>query len=68
MNWTSSFVMQSYKLVIVPYLLHAPVGRVVKLAEHEFAHHPSPSPEAVSRCSQQKRKSTLCSVGGRIGI
>ena len=53
--------------MIVPHLLLAAVGTVVKPAQHEFANRPSPSPETVSRCSQQNRRSTLCSVGGRIG-
>ena len=68
MNWTSSFLVQCDKLSIVLHLLLAPVGTVVKPAEHEFAHRPSPSPEAVSQCSQQNRGSTLCSVGGRIDV
>ena len=46
-DWTSSFPVQNDKLVIVPHLLLAPEGTVVKLAEHEFAHRPSPSPEAM---------------------
>ena len=55
-NWTSSFLAQSDKLVIIPHLLLAPVGTVVRPAEHEFAHRLSPSPETVSRCSQQNRR------------
>ena len=35
MNWTSSFLVQSGKLVIVLHLLLAPVETVVKPAEHE---------------------------------
>ena len=54
--------------MIVPHFLLAPVGTVVKPAEHEFAHRPSPSLEAVSRCSQQHRRSTLRSIGGRTGV
>ena len=53
--------------MIVAHFLLTPVGIVAKPAEHEFAHRPSPSPEAVSRCSQQNRRSTACSVGGRTG-
>ena len=68
MNWTSSFLVESDTLVIVLHLLLAPVGTVVKPTEHEFAHRISPSPEAVSRCFQQHRRSTLCSVGGRTGF
>ena len=67
MNWTSSFLVQGDKLAIVPHLLLALVRKVVKPAEHEFARLPSPSPEAVSRFSQQNRRSTLCPVGGRTG-
>ena len=63
-NWTSSFPAQSDKLVIIPHLLLAPVGTVVRPAEHEFAHRPSPSPEAVSRCSQQNRRT----IGGSFGV
>ena len=44
MHWTSSFLVQSDKLAIVPHLLLAPAGTVVKPAEHEFVHRPSPSP------------------------
>ena len=40
-NCTSSFLVQSDKLAIVLHLLLAPVGTVVKPAEHEFAHRPS---------------------------
>ena len=68
MNWTSSFLVQSDKLVIVLHLLLAPVYTVVKPAEREFAHRPSPSREVVSRCSQQNRRSTLYSVSGRTGV
>ena len=67
-TWTSSFLVQSDQLAIVPHLLLAPLGTVVKPAQHEFACRPSPSPEAVSRCSQQNRRSTLCSVGGSTGF
>ena len=35
MDWTSSFLVQSDKLAIGPHLLLAPVGTVVKPAEHE---------------------------------
>ena len=65
MNWTSSFLVQSDKLVIVLHLLLAPLYTVVKPAEREFAHRRSPSLEVVSRCSQQNRRSTLYSVSGR---
>ena len=68
MNWTSSFLAQSDKLAIVLHLLLVPVGTVVKPAEHEVDRRSSPSLEAVSRCSQQNRRSTLCSVGGRRGV
>ena len=68
MNWTSCFLVQSDKLVIVPHLLLAPVDTVVKPAEHESAHLSSASPGAVSPCSPQNRRSTLCSVGGRTGL
>ena len=67
MNWTSSFLVQSDRLAIVLHLLLGRVFAVVKPAEHEFAHRPRQSPEAVSRCSKQNRRSTLCSVGGRPG-
>ena len=58
MNWTSSFLVQSDKLAIVLHLLLAPVSTVVKVAEHEVARRLGPSPGAVSRCSQQNRRST----------
>ena len=67
MKWTSRFLVQSDKLAIGPHLLVAPTFTVVKTAERESAHRPSPSPGAVSRCFQQIRRSTLCSVGGRTG-
>ena len=43
MNWTSSFLLQSDKLAIVPRLPLAPANTVVKPAEHGFGHRPSPS-------------------------
>ena len=46
---TSSFLVQSDKLVILLHLLLAPVGTVVKPADHEVVRHRSPSP-VVSRC------------------
>ena len=46
MNWTSSFLVQSDKLAIVLHLLLAPAGTVVKPAECEVAHRPSPTPGA----------------------
>ena len=49
MNWTSSFLVQGDKLVIVLHLLLAPVCTVVQPAEHEFVRHRSPLPVA-SRC------------------
>ena len=49
MNWTSSFLVQSDKLVIVLHLLLAPVGRVVMPGEHEVVRHRSPTP-VLSRC------------------
>ena len=49
MNWTSSFLVQSDKLAIVLHLLLAPVGTVVKPAEHEVVRPQSPNPGA-SRC------------------
>ena len=52
--------MQSDKLVIVPHFLLAPVGTVVKSTEHEFAHRPSPSPEAVSRIKMCVRQQSVC--------
>ena len=58
MNWTLRFLVKNDKLVIGQHLLLSPVSRVVKPAEHEFAHRPSPSPEAVSQCSQMFHKST----------
>ena len=67
MNWTSSFLVQSGKLAIILHLLLAPVGTVVKPAEHDVAHRLSLSPGAVSRCFPQNRRLTLCSVGGRTG-
>ena len=42
MSWTSSFLVQSDKLAIVLHLLLAPVGTVVKPAEHEVVRRPSP--------------------------
>ena len=68
MNWTSSFLLQSDKLVIVPHLLLAPVGTVVKPAEHEPGHRLSPSLEEVSRCSLQNRRSKPCTVDGRMVV
>ena len=58
MNWTSRVLVQSDKLAIVQHLRLAPVGTVVKLAEHEAAHRPSDS-GAVSRCFPLSRRSTL---------
>ena len=49
MNLTSSFLVQSDKLAIVLHLLLAPVGTVVKPAEHEVIRHQSPILGA-SRC------------------
>ena len=68
MNWTSSFFVQSHKLAIVPHLLLAPVGTVVKPAEHEFVRRPSPIPGAVSRCFPLSHKLTLWSTGGRTRV
>ena len=45
MNWTSSFLVQSDKLAVVPHLPLAPGGTVGKPAEHESRHRPGPSPE-----------------------
>ena len=59
MNWTSSFLVQSDKLATGLHLLLAPVGTVVKPAEHEVAHRLSPIPGAVSRCFPLNRRSTL---------
>ena len=59
MNWTYSFLVQIDKVVIVLYLLLAPVGTVVRPAEHEVAHLLGPRP-VFSR-------STPRSVGGRTG-
>ena len=42
MNWTSSMLVQSDKLAIVLHLFLAPVGAVVKQAEHEVVCHQSP--------------------------
>ena len=53
MNWTSSFLLKSDKLAIVPHLPLAPGGTVGQPAEHESGHRPSPSPEEVSRCFPQ---------------
>ena len=44
MTWTSSFLIHSEKLAIVLHLLLAPVGIVVKPAEHEVVRRPSPIP------------------------
>ena len=49
MTWTSSFLVQSDKLVIVLHLLLSPAGAVVKSAEHEVVRHRSPVP-VTSRC------------------
>ena len=54
--------------MIVLHLLLVPVGTMVKPAEHEFPHRLTPSLGAVSRCFQQNRRSTLCSVGGKTGV
>ena len=64
----SSFLSQSDKLGIVPHLPFTPVGTMVKLAEHEHGHRLSPSLEEVSRCSPQNRRSTPCSVDGRMVV
>ena len=48
-SWTSIFLVQSDKLVIVLHLLLAPVGTVVTPAEHEVVRHQSPTPGAL-RC------------------
>ena len=68
MNWTSSFLVQSDKLAIVPHLLLAPVGTVVKPQEHEVAHRLRPILGAVSRCFPLNRWSTLLSIGGRTRV
>ena len=62
MNWTSSFLLQSDNLAIVPHLPLPPVRTVGKSADHECG------PEEVSRCSPQNRRSKLCSVDGRTGV
>ena len=48
MNWTSSFLLQSDKLGIVPHLPLAPGGTVGKPAEHESGHRPRPSPARIA--------------------
>ena len=58
MNWTSGFLFWRDKLAIVPHLLLAPVGTVVKPAEHEVAHRLGPIPGA-SRCFALNCRSTL---------
>ena len=68
MNWTSSFLLKSDKLAMVPHLPVAPGGTVEKPAEHESGHRPSPSPEEVSRCFPQNRRSKPCSVDERIMV
>ena len=68
MKWQSSFLLQSDKLAIVPRLPLAAEGTVEKPAEHESGHRRSPSPEEVSQCSPENRKSKLCSVDGRIVV
>ena len=68
MNWTSSFVFKIDKLAIVPHLPLAPGGTEEKPAEHESGHRPSPSPDEVSRCFPQNRRSKTCSVDGRIVV
>ena len=65
MNLTSSFLLQSDKLVMGPHLLLSPAITVVKPAEHEPAHRPNPVRERVSKCSQLNHKSKLYSVCGR---
>ena len=59
MNWTSSFLVQSDKLAIVLHLLLAPVGAVVKPAEHEVAHRPTLIPGAASGSFPLNPRSTL---------
>ena len=49
MHWTSNFLVQGEKLVIVLHLLLAPVPTVVKPADHEVIRHRSLFP-VVSRC------------------
>ena len=44
MNGTSSFLVPSDKIAIVPHFLFAPVGTVGKPAEHEVVRRPSPIP------------------------
>ena len=44
MNWTSSFLVHSDTLAIVLHLLLAPVGTVVKPAEHQVVRRLSPTP------------------------
>ena len=46
MNWTSSFLFQSDELAIVLHLLLAPVGTVVKPAEHDVVRRLRPIPGA----------------------
>ena len=47
MNWTSSLLVQSDKLATVLHLLLAPVGTVVKPADHEVVRRQSPIPGAM---------------------
>ena len=58
MNWTSSFLFQSDMLAIVLHLLLAPVGTVVKPAEHGVVRRLSPFPGA-SRCFPLSHRLTL---------
>ena len=62
MNWTSSFLVQSDKLVIVLHLLLAPVSTVVKPAEFEVVRHQGPLPVA-SRCFPLSHRLKLLSTG-----
>ena len=57
MDWTSCFLVQSDKVAIVPHLLLAPKGTVVKSQQiTKFAHRPSPIQEGASQGSEQNRK------------
>ena len=67
MNWTSSFLVQSDKLAIVLHLLLAPVGTVVKPAEHEVVRHRSPLPVA-SRCFPLSLGLEIEKTGGRTRV
>ena len=69
MNLTSSFLSQSDKLAIGPHVLLAPVGTVVKPAEHGFPHHPNPIQEgSVAMLSAESKVEAFLGLWKKNGL